>query len=215
MTHTQTTDGQAYRLYNFDLGARLQAAAQHADHTAAWSPQLYPAPDVAHAVNLPVKFGDTAELIGYTLTPNDRSLTLVTYWRAGNQVVKPLQLFAHAIGPDGSIVAQEDRLDVPAFGWHAGDLIAQVNHLNLADGALPAQPVWVEVGLYNSDSGERVPVMLDGQPVDSRLLLQTCGTSLKTDECAETIFAQRQSYFAGALRSDSARLFAQRQSRAF
>ena len=88
---------------------------------------MYPALDAAHAVSLPVKFGDTAELIGYTLTPNDHGLTLVSYWRAGNQVVKPLQLFAHAIGPDGSIVAQEDRLDVPSFGWRAGDLIVQVN----------------------------------------------------------------------------------------
>ncbi len=175
VTQTQTTDGQVYRLYNFDLGARLQAAAQQADQTAAWSPQLYPAPDAAQTVTLPIKFGDSAELIGYTLTPKDHGLTLVTYWRAGNQVVKPLQLFAHAIGADGSIVAQEDRLDVPAFGWRAGDLIVQVNHLNLADGAPPAQSIWIEVGLYNSDSGERVPVSVNGQPVDSRLLLQRVG----------------------------------------
>jgi hypothetical protein len=172
VTQTQTTDGQAYRLYNFDLGARLQSAAQHSEQTAVWSSQLYPALDAAHAVSLPVKFGDTAELIGYTVTPNEHGLTLVSYWRAGNQVVKPLQLFAHAIGPDGSIVAQEDRLDVPSFGWRAGDLIAQVNQLNLADGSRPTPLVWIEVGLYNSDSGERVPVIVNGQPVDSRLLLQ-------------------------------------------
>lgn len=172
VTQTQTTDGQAYRLYDFDLGSRLQTAAQQSAQTAAWSPQLYPAPDAAHALSLPVSFDATADLIGYTLTPRDRGLTLVTYWRAGDQVVKPLQLFAHAIGPDGSIVAQEDRLDVPAFGWRAGDLIAQVNQLNLTDSSYPTQPVWIEVGLYNSDSSERVPVTVNGQPVDTRLLLQ-------------------------------------------
>ena len=170
LTHTQTTDGQAYLLYNFDLSQRLQAVAQHSTQAAAWSSQAYPTPDATHALSLPVKFGDTAELIGYTLTPEKDALTLVTYWRAGQQVVKPLQLFAHAIGPDGSIVAQEDRLDAPAFGWHAGDVIAQVNHLLWTDNAAFAQPVWIEVGLYNSDSGERVPVMVNGQPVDSRLL---------------------------------------------
>ena len=118
-----------------------------------------------------MKFGETAELIGYTVTPGKDDLTLVTYWRAGDQVTKPLQLFAHAIGPDGTIVAQEDRLDAPAFGWRAGDLIAQVNHLPLTD--VPPQLLWLEVGLYNSASGERVPVLVDGKPVDSRLLLQT------------------------------------------
>jgi hypothetical protein len=172
VTHTQTTDGQAYRLYNFDLGQRLQVAAQRSTQTAAWSSQAYPAPDATHALSLPVTFGETAELIGYKLTPEKDALTLVTYWRAGRQVVKPLQLFAHAVGPDGSIVAQEDRLDAPAFGWQAGDVIAQVNHLQWTDTASLTQPDWIEVGLYNSDSGERVPVMVNGQPVDSRLLLQ-------------------------------------------
>ena len=163
---------QSYRLYEFDLGRRLQAAAQRAVQDAAWSSQVYPAVDATNVIALPVKFGDTAELLGYTLarvSEPSPGLTLLTYWRAGDQVVTPLQLFVHAIGPDGSIVAQEDRLDAPAFGWHAGDLIAQVNHLQLG---APPQPVWIEVGLYNSDSGERVPVIVNKQPVDSRLLLQ-------------------------------------------
>jgi len=171
VTHPQTTDGQAYRLYDFDLGPRLQTAAQQADQAAAWSAELYPSPEATHAVSLPVKFGETAELIGYTMTPGKGDLALVTYWRASDQVTKPLQLFAHAIGPDGSIVAQEDRLDAPAFGWRAGDLIAQVNHLPPAN--VSPELLWLEVGLYNSASGERVPVIVDGKPVDSRLLLQT------------------------------------------
>ena len=161
---------QSYRLYQFDLGARLQSAAQQASQNAAWSSQAYPAPAATNAISLPVKFGQTAELLGYELKKMDGGLTLVTYWRAGDQVVTPLQLFAHVIGPAGSIVAQEDRLDAPAFGWHAGDLIAQVNHLHF--GAPLQQPGWLEIGLYHSDSGERLPVMVNGQPVDSRLLLQ-------------------------------------------
>jgi hypothetical protein len=171
ITRTQTTDGQAYRLYQFDLGARLQTAAQLAAQTAAWSEQLYPTPAATHAVTLPVKFGNTAELLGYTAIPGSDTLTLVSYWRAGDQITKPLQLFAHAIGPGGTIVAQEDRLDAPTFGWRAGDLIVQINHLPLAD--VTSQLLWLEVGLYNSASGERVPVLVNGSPVDSRLLLQT------------------------------------------
>lgn len=109
-------------------------------------------------------------MIGYELKKTADDLTLVTYWRAGDQVVTPLQLFVHAIGPDGSIMAQEDRLDAPAFGWRASDLIAQVNHLHFDRPT--QQPVWIEAGLYDPDSGARVPVMVNGQPVDSRVLLQ-------------------------------------------
>jgi len=79
-----------------------------------------------------VKFGDTAELIGYQVSLAGKDLTLVTYWRAGDSVVTPLQLFVHVLGPDGSIVAQQDRLDASTFGWRPGDLIAQVNRLTLA-----------------------------------------------------------------------------------
>ncbi|CAG0933012.1 hypothetical protein TFLX_02850 [Thermoflexales bacterium] len=74
-------------------------------------------------------------LRGYVFV--QRGLALVTYWRAGDQVVKPMQLFAHAIGPDGTIVAQADRLDVPAFGWRTGDLIAQVNQLQFVEPPAP------------------------------------------------------------------------------
>jgi hypothetical protein len=93
---------------------------------------------------------------------------LITYWQAGDHVIAPLQLFVHAIAPDGSIVAQEDRLDASAFGWRTGDLIAQINHLALPD---RSGSVWIEIGLYNADSGDRLPVIIDDREIDHRLLL--------------------------------------------
>jgi hypothetical protein len=163
-------DDKTYQLYHFDLGTRMLSAAQQSDQRAAWSKESFPAVDAVQGVTLPVKFGGTAELIGYQVITYSASIDLVTYWSAGDQVVTPLQLFVHAIGPDGSIVAQEDRLDAPAFGWRARDRIAQVSHLNLSK--VPPRLSWIEVGLYNSESGERLPVMVNNQPVDSRLLLK-------------------------------------------
>jgi hypothetical protein len=148
-----TGEDRAYALYHFDLGQRLIDAAQH-----------------TQSMTNTVTFGETAALIGYEIDQAGSDLTLITFWRAGDSVVTPLQMFAHAVGPDGSIAAQEDRLDAPAFGWRAGDLIAQVTQLRF-DVPLP-QSVWIEIGLYNSDSGERLPVQVNGQAVDSRLLLQ-------------------------------------------
>ena len=79
----------------------------------------------------------------------------MTYWRAGEQIVTPLQMFVHVNEPDGAIVAQADRLDASPFGWRTGDVIAQVHHLNL-----PVSPeqMSIEIGLYNPDTGVRLPV---------------------------------------------------------
>jgi hypothetical protein len=150
-------DDQPYSLYRFDLSERLRAAA------AASQPS-------ADGIALPAAFAQSAELLGYRIEAQSTSNTVavVTFWRAGGQVVTPLQLFAHAIGPDGQIVAQEDRLDAPAYGWREGDLIAQVNRL-----ALPAESgaVAIEIGLYNSETGDRLPVLVAGREIDRRLSL--------------------------------------------
>jgi hypothetical protein len=137
-------------LYHFDLAQRMTRAAQQAGPLSA-------------------SFDDTAEMLGYDLKQDGHDLTLVTYWRAGDQLIAPLQMFVHVLRPDGSIAAQQDRLDVPAYGWRAGDVIAQVHHLvlppDLEKGA-------VAIGLYNPDTGIRLPVTIDGQTTDRLLLTQ-------------------------------------------
>jgi hypothetical protein len=157
ITRTKLTDeDRTYALYHFDLASRLAEAAQQVAQNAG-------------AVILPVKFGDTAELLGYSLKQNGQGLTLITYWRAGDQIVTPLQMFVHVLGPDGSIMAQQDRLDVPAFGWHSGDTIAQVQRINLPP---EIQSPEVGIGLYNPATNTRLPVTVAGQPADDRLLLR-------------------------------------------
>jgi hypothetical protein len=145
-----TDEDRSYALYHFDLAQRIAHAAQQVTPISA-------------------TFGSTTNLLGYTLQRNGPDVTLTTYWRAGDHVVTPLQMFVHVLGADGSIVAQQDRLDVPAYGWRSGDVIAQVQHL-----AVPPQtaPLQLEVGLYNADSGERLPVTITGQAVSNRVLLQ-------------------------------------------
>jgi len=150
VTRTRLIDeDRSYALYHFDLAQRLSDAAQQATPLAA-------------------QFGETAELLGYALQQTDQNLTLITYWRVDDQVVTPLQMFVHVLGPDGSIVAQQDRLDVPAFGWHADDVIAQVHHLALP---LGVQQHDVAIGFYNPDSGTRLPVVMNGRVRGDRLLL--------------------------------------------
>ena len=139
VTHAKLTDeDRTYALYHFDLGQRLIDAAQQ-----------------THALTSTIAFGETATLIGYEINRVGADLTLITYWRAGTQIVTPLQMFVHVSGPDGAIVAQADRLDASPFGWQPGDVIAQVHHLNLPASLEQAS---VEIGLYNPDTGVRLSV---------------------------------------------------------
>jgi hypothetical protein len=148
-------DNRPYALYHADAGARVLAAAQRARQSAG-------------EVQLPVKFGESAELIGFDINRTADQIALVTYWRAGTRVQTPLQLFVHALGTDGSIAAQEDRLDVPAYGWRAGDLFAQVNRVTLPE---PGDAVSLAVGFYDPASDTRLSVHANGQRTADQLVL--------------------------------------------
>jgi hypothetical protein len=147
-----------YHLYRFNLAERVQQAARQSEQATLDS-------------HLPVKFGETAELMGYNLAKDaepSQGLTLVTYWRASERVQSSLKLFVHALDADESIVGQDDRLDVPAELWHTGDWIVQINRVALPPGA---SPVTIAIGLYNPETNIRLPIDLNGQTTD-RLLLK-------------------------------------------
>jgi hypothetical protein len=162
--HFQTTTEHApYSLYQFDLHQRLSQTAQQSEQTVFVSSTLQP-------VSVPVQFGEIVQLIGYSIKTSQppASTAIVTYWQVLQPIDAPLRLFVHALDANGQIAAQDDRLDVPSKGWRSGDLIAQVSRLSLpAD----AGPVWIEAGWYDPESGERLPVLLNGQTIDQRVLL--------------------------------------------
>jgi hypothetical protein len=169
-THT-IAESQPYRLYHFDLGDRLARAAQASEQTAAWSLNFDLSTADIHSARMPVQFGQAIELLGYDLSTDSaqENVTLITYWQVINRVAHPLRLFVHALNPVGQTVAQVDRWDTPPRFWQPGDLIAQISQFTLS---LDMRPVWVEMGLYNPDSGDRLPVIVDDREVDHRLLLK-------------------------------------------
>ncbi len=142
-------EDRTYALYHLDLAQQITQAAQH-------------------ATSLSAKFGNAAELLAYDLKRSRSGLTLITYWRAGDQIVTPLQMFVHVLGSDGSIEAQADRLDASPYGWRQGDVIVQVHHIDLPAAASYSN---IALGLYNPDTNMRLPVTVAGQPVGDRLLL--------------------------------------------
>ncbi len=149
---TTTDDGRSYALYHFDLAQRMNEAAQQAQHTTRDGP-------------LPIRFGETSEFIGYDVQRDPQHLTLITYWRVGAHVAAPLQMFVHVLDPNEAIVAQADQLDVPPYGWRAGDMIAQAHRIEI-----PSQAASIAVGLYNPDSGERLMANVDARSLDHVIL---------------------------------------------
>jgi hypothetical protein len=152
-------DYPPYRLYQADLAQRVALAARQAEQTTL-------------SEHLPVQFGDVVELQGYQVQRTDQMLTLITFWRADDRHATSLKLFVHVLGPDGSLVAQEDRLDVASDLWQRGDWIVQVNRVNISEQAVP---LTVAVGVYEAETGARLPLQKDGRLLGDYLPLREVG----------------------------------------
>jgi hypothetical protein len=130
---------------------------------------------------LPVNFGDAFELLGYELRVVGREVEVTTLWRVLDPIpLRPsdlsiveqdVTLFVHVLDEAGHVVAQEDRLDAPAWDWQAGDLVAQIHRLSLPSERPPGE-LSLHVGAYRRLDGRRWPVLADGEVVADHVLLQ-------------------------------------------
>ena len=69
------------------------------------------------------------------------------------------------------MVAGRDFLAVPASTWRAGDVFVQLHDLPLPED-LPPGLYHLEIGLYTQADGSRFPILVDGEGVGDRLLLE-------------------------------------------
>jgi hypothetical protein len=131
----------------------------------------------------PADFGDSVRLLGYSVEPSPATpgdvIHLETLWQVrdpealgpvpagfyGHDVV----IFVHVLGGQGQIVAQDDRLDAPAWDWRAGDAFVQVHQIRL-DTSVPPGSYDLAAGIYNRHTMERLPVTVDGSEQDRVLL---------------------------------------------
>ncbi len=134
-------------------------------------------------------FGEALDFLGYDLrTPGGEPRTvapggeveLMTLWRVTNpdvvqtrdlaDVENELTFFTHALDGAGNLIAQEDRLDAPAWSWQRGDVVAQVHRLTLPPG-LPEEAVVLAVGVYRRADMARLSVSMDGKLVGDQVFL--------------------------------------------
>lgn len=122
---------------------------------------------------VPVQFGEAAEFLGYDLQASPVAagdeLRLVTLWRAGNPFENGV-LFTQMLDDGGRPLAQSDRLDVPSYYWVPGDIFLQLHRFTIPEG-LPDGRYSLIIGLYISDSEQRIPVIINDAPAADHLTL--------------------------------------------
>ncbi len=116
-------------------------------------------------------FGGAA-LIGFDLTPTElragESLQLTLYWQGGKGFDRAWAIFAHMVDAAGNIWAQKDQFpgagDFPTTAWIPDEYITDQRTISLRPDT-PAGVYFVEVGLYNPNTFERVSLVGGGDVV--------------------------------------------------
>jgi hypothetical protein len=135
-------------------------------------------PTMQHKVE--ANLGDQATLLGYDLSPAlprpGEVVRLTLYWRAEQEIHRSYKVFVHLLDAEGRVRAQHDAVPAnwtrPTTGWYPGEFVTDVHELAIDADAPPGEYL-LEVGLYEEQSGIRLP-LLDGggQIVDERVVLE-------------------------------------------
>jgi 4-amino-4-deoxy-L-arabinose transferase-like glycosyltransferase len=132
--------------------------------------------ETRQAIRMPAHFEETVTLLGYELA-DDRlapgeEVHLVIYWRVRGPVYEPLSSFVHLLDRQNNIVGQYDGFDAPPWYWEPGAVVAQVYRFPIRWDAQSGAH-WLETGLYNPQTMERLHIVDDtGASLDDHLLLK-------------------------------------------
>jgi hypothetical protein len=133
------------------------------------------APSMQTPLTPPFQIGTHARLIGHDQTVADGMLSVTLYWEVLQTLLPPHQVFFHLTAADGTILAQDDGLPgrraiaAPSGTWLPGEIIVDPHRV-----ALPAvlpEDVTIRTGLYVPETGVRLPILRDEQPVGDAVVL--------------------------------------------
>ncbi len=118
---------------------------------------------------LGVRLGDKITLDGYRLMDRDAGagdiVRLTLHWRAEGEIGEDYKVFVHLLDEEGGLVAQRDSEPVggmrPTSGWGEGEEVMDNYGVVIPQG-VPAGEYEIVVGMYDPESGERLPIMDEG-----------------------------------------------------
>jgi mannosyltransferase len=133
----------------------------------------------APTTSLDARLGDVIALEGYalpevTFAPGD-IIPLTLFWQAEATPAERYKVFVHLLDADGTLIAQTDTEPVGGFVlttlWSPGESLIDRYGVLVPPDSTPGE-YRLLVGMYGF-SGERLPVMLHGQPAGDALPLTT------------------------------------------
>lgn len=158
-------------IFRYDV-FELNLAARHAE------PFINAPPDGR------AELGGMIEYLGHDLGGLDlwpgRRLISHLYWRVLREIPQDYTVFIHLVAPDGTLVATWDGETAPSeYGayrttlWQPAEIISDERRLELPEGA-PAegQGYQLVIGMYEPQTGQRLPITLDGQPAGDSLVIE-------------------------------------------
>jgi hypothetical protein len=110
-------------------------------------------------------FGGQIELLGYDLHTDANPPSLTLYWRGLSAMDISYTAFVHLLDPAGKVIGQVDHVPgdgaFPTTGWLPGEVIADEYRLTAPalHGGGSAGPLQLEAGLYDAQTGQRLPVV--------------------------------------------------------
>ncbi len=150
-------------------------------HTTQRARQFTPPPLPERFEAVGAQFGDYARLLGYALKLPDAvspgaTLELVLYWQALQPSTQRYSVFVHLIDAQERILGQRDQEpgggQFPTTSWVSGEYLVDAYQVPLHPDAPPGT-YWLEVGLYDPLSSQRLEVRdADGHMIGNRLLLE-------------------------------------------
>ena len=127
------------------------------------------------------RFGQQMHLLGYSyesqrLGPGEE-LRFTLFWQAQEPAENYWSVFAHLIGPDGALVAQDDKVPYdgvyPPDRWWPGQIVDDAYQIEIPAGAQPGE-YHLQIGMYDWQTGERLDLFTEsGAPLpDNQVRLE-------------------------------------------
>jgi hypothetical protein len=162
-------------LHDLSSGERLpihDAAGSPIDYPLIGTVKLMGSESVAPTYAVDAAFQGGLALAGYdlsaaALSPGE-TLAVTLYWASAGPLPVDYTVFVHLVDPDGQIVVQADSPPragrYPTTAWGANERFPDPHTLALpAD--LPPGPYTLVVGLYDPQSGARLPLEVGSDSV--------------------------------------------------